>query len=62
MFRKTIQFLREVQNELSNVTWPTREELIGSTVAVLALSLILAVFIGLVDRLLTFLFRAIYGG
>ncbi|RKY59891.1 MAG: preprotein translocase subunit SecE [Candidatus Latescibacterota bacterium] len=62
MIRRIVQFLREVRNELANVTWPTKEELIGSTVAVLLLSLIMAIFIGLVDRFLTFLFRTLYGG
>ncbi|HIE03253.1 MAG TPA: preprotein translocase subunit SecE [Candidatus Latescibacteria bacterium] len=62
MFQKVIQFLREVRNELASVTWPTREELIGSTLAVLVLCLIVAVFVGLVDKLLTFVFRSFYGG
>jgi len=62
MFQKAIQFLREVRNELANVTWPTREELIGSTLAVLVLCLIVAIFVGLVDKFLTFVFRSFYGG
>ncbi len=46
---KLIQFLKEVKIELIKVTWPKRDELVGSTTVVLILSAVLAVFIGLVD-------------
>ena len=46
---KLIQFLKEVKIELIKVTWPKRDELVGSTTVVLILSAVLAVFIGFVD-------------
>jgi preprotein translocase subunit SecE len=46
---KLIQFLKEVKIELVKVTWPKRDELVGSTTVVLILSAVLAVFIGFVD-------------
>jgi preprotein translocase subunit SecE len=49
---KLIQFLKEVKIELTKVTWPKREELVGSTTVVLILSVILAVFIGVVDLII----------
>ena len=35
--------------EFRRVTWPTRQELINSTVVVLALTVIVAFFLGAVD-------------
>ena len=59
MFRKTVQFLREVQAEMGKVTWPTREELTASTSIVLAVSLALAVFIYFADLILSFVMNQI---
>ncbi len=46
------RFLREVRQEMHKVTWPTRRETIQSTVLVLVLSAIFAVFFMLIDSLL----------
>jgi preprotein translocase subunit SecE len=43
------QFLREVRVELSKVTWPSREELIQSTLVVLLAVGIAGVFIAILD-------------
>jgi len=59
---KMSKFLKEVNAELRKVTWPTKDELIGSTIVVIVVSVILAVFIGVVDRVLTFAVRSIFGG
>jgi preprotein translocase subunit SecE len=57
---KISQYVAEVKAELSKVSWPTREELYGSTVVVLVLCLVLSIFVFGVDyllnRLLTILF------
>lgn len=45
-------FLDSVVAELKKVTWPTRPELIRATRMVLILSLVLGLFIGLVDLIL----------
>jgi preprotein translocase subunit SecE len=55
------KFLKEVVAELRKVTWPTKEELIGSTIVTVVVSLIVAVFIGIVDRILTIIIRMIFG-
>jgi len=52
MFNKAIKFLREVINELKRVSWPGKREVIGSTIVVIILVGIVAVFIGFVDFLL----------
>jgi preprotein translocase subunit SecE len=49
MFDKIKKFLKEVRFELTKVTWTTREELIYSTMVVILVSIILSIFIGVVD-------------
>lgn len=46
------QFIREVTSELKKVTWPTRQETIKLTIAVVAISVAVGVFIGGLDALL----------
>ena len=53
MFEKIKQFLKEVRSELTKVTWTTREELIYSTIIVIVVSLVLAIFVGVVDVVLS---------
>ncbi len=42
-------FLRETREELARVSWPTREELIGSAIIVFVGVMILASYIAIVD-------------
>jgi preprotein translocase subunit SecE len=50
---KLFKFLKEVRIELAKVSWPKREELWESTLIVIVVSLMMAVFIGAVDLLLS---------
>ena len=43
------EFVQEVLLEFRRVTWPSRQELINSTVVVLALTVVVAFFLGAVD-------------
>lgn len=52
MFNKAIKFLKESVNELKRVSWPGKREVIGSTIVVIILVCIVAVFVGFVDFLL----------
>ena len=47
------EFVKDVQLESAKISWPTREELRDSTVVVLATVILIAIFIGIVDRVLT---------
>ena len=47
--RRVREFVQEVLLEFRRVTWPTRQELINSTVVVLALTVVVAFFLGGVD-------------
>jgi preprotein translocase subunit SecE len=51
------QFLREVKVELKKVTWPSKRELIGSTIVVIVFVFIVAAYLGLID----FIYTAIIG-
>lgn len=61
MFGKIVKFLQEVRTELTKVTWPTRQELIGSTIVTVVVTLIISVFIGIVDRILALATKFIFG-
>lgn len=46
---RIIQFFREVWVELGKVVWPTRKEALKLTGIVIAFSLVVAAFLGLID-------------
>lgn len=60
MIEKTKKFLNEVNAELRKVTWPTRDEVIGSTWVVIIVSIFTSIFIGGVDLLLDTVIKAIF--
>ena len=45
-------FLAEVRNELKRVTWPTRNEVYAATVVVILFSIVLGLFLWIVDLIL----------
>jgi len=49
MFNKIAKYLAETKAELLKVTWPTRQQAIRLTLAVIFFSIILAAFIGVMD-------------
>jgi preprotein translocase subunit SecE len=53
MFEKIKNFFKEVKIELKKVVFPTRDEVVGNTKVVIVLVLIIAIFLGLIDLLLT---------
>ncbi len=50
MIKRLIDYVKSVYIEMRKVTWPTRNELVSSTVVVIALSVIVAVIIFIMDR------------
>ena len=46
---KAFSFLREVRFELGKVTWPKKDELIGSVIIVCLLSICFAIVLGSMD-------------
>jgi preprotein translocase subunit SecE len=59
LFNALRTFLGEVKIELKKCTWPTRQELLGSTMVVAISVIILGVFVGLSDLVLMGLLRAV---
>ncbi|SEO20676.1 protein translocase subunit secE/sec61 gamma [Paracoccus alcaliphilus] len=49
-----VQFINQVRAELGKITWPTRREVMTTTVMVLILSALAAVFFSLVDLAIRF--------
>jgi preprotein translocase subunit SecE len=54
---KIFSFLTEVVSELKKVTWPTRDELVGSTIIVCILVVVFAIILGAMDSAFSFLIR-----
>jgi preprotein translocase subunit SecE len=54
-------FLTEVKQELKKVTWPTKDETIGTTAVVLVLVIIISGFLGIVDVGLSKIIKIIIG-
>jgi preprotein translocase subunit SecE len=61
LWERTSQFMREVVQELKRVAWPSRRQTISSTGVVLVLVILVAIFLGLVDFVLSRLVRFLIG-
>ncbi len=51
--KKLLNYLRSVRVEMSKVTWPPRDQLVESTGITLFLSTLVAVFIFIVDKVIS---------
>ena len=56
------EFVQEVLAEFRKVTWPSRQELINSTVVVIVVTVVLAFFLGAIDIVLARAVEWILGG
>jgi preprotein translocase subunit SecE len=56
---KVISFLAEVRAELEKITWPSREEFLGSTVVVCLLVAFFAVVLGAMDSIFSLLLKSV---
>jgi preprotein translocase subunit SecE len=54
-------FVRDVRQEVSRVTWPSRKETLITTGLVLGLSALAAVFFLVVDQLIQLAMRLVFG-
>ena len=65
MIKDVTRFAKEVQLELSKVTWPKFDEFAGATVVVLVLVSFFSIYLGFIDKGLTELWLLVvrlYGG
>jgi len=50
-----LEFLKDVKLELSRVNWPTKQETVKYTSVVVVFSVVMALFLGGLDAVFTFL-------
>ena len=50
--KKLIKYFKESRQELKKVVWPSREAVISSTKVVIISTVLVAIFLGLIDFLL----------
>jgi preprotein translocase subunit SecE len=62
MISKALEFLYQVKGEVKKVTWPSRKEAVGGTVVVLAVVFLMAVFLGIIDMVLSKLIQGLLNG
>ena len=53
------EYVKDVRVEMTKVSWPTREQLRQHTMVVIVMVFMVAVFVGVVDRGLSFAFEAL---
>ncbi len=57
---RIVQYVRETRAELRKVVWPTRQEAINLTGIVVGTILVMSIFFGAIDYLLTVIFRLLF--
>ncbi len=60
IFKKITGFIKEVKEELKKVAWSSRQELLASTVVVITVTFIMAIFIGIIDIALSKILSIIF--
>ena len=55
------QFIQEIRQEAAKVTWPSRKETTVSTIMVFVMVIIAALFFLLIDQILQFGIRFVFG-
>ena len=56
-----IQFFRQVKQEVKKVTWPTRKEVVRTSIMVIVLVAIAATFFFFVDQIFGWVVKLIFG-
>ncbi|MEZ5907807.1 MAG: preprotein translocase subunit SecE [Hyphomicrobiaceae bacterium] len=56
-----VQFIAEVRQEVSKVTWPTRKEVVAMTIMVLILVILASLFFWIVDKVLMWVLPWVLG-
>ncbi|HBG14608.1 MAG TPA: preprotein translocase subunit SecE [Synergistaceae bacterium] len=56
---KLMSFIREARAELKRVTWPSRQQVWYSTLVVIAVTFLVAAYLGIIDVLLTAVFSRV---
>jgi preprotein translocase subunit SecE len=56
-----VRFVEESRAELRKVTWPTRQEVQNLTLAVIGMTVFVAVFLGIIDEILNYIITPLIG-
>ena len=56
-----LQFMREVREEVGKVSWPTRNETIVTTIMVLIMAVLAAIFFMLADQVISWAVKLVLG-
>ncbi len=59
LWEKIAEFLADVQAELKKVSYPTRDETLGSASVVVVLCIIMSLYLSLIDSVLVWLVKQI---
>jgi preprotein translocase subunit SecE len=59
LWNSITEFLSDVRSELKKVSYPTRTETIGSTTVVLLFSVIMSIYLSMIDSFLVWLISRI---
>jgi preprotein translocase subunit SecE len=54
MVQQFIRFCQEAYQELKLSSWLSRQEMMASTIVVIVLTIIVAIYVGVIDRILLF--------
>jgi preprotein translocase subunit SecE len=58
-WKKTREFLSEVRTEMKKVTFPSRDEVVGTTIVVVVTSFIFATFLWISDLVIQWLYLGV---
>jgi preprotein translocase subunit SecE len=61
LMERVREFFKDVRTESAKVSWPSRSELRDSTIVVIVTVMIVSAFVGVVDRVLSFLVTRVFG-
>jgi preprotein translocase subunit SecE len=61
IMNKAVQFISQAKSELKKVTWPTRKQTLASTGVVIVIVVIIALYLGIIDLILSKLVKFILG-
>lgn len=59
LIQSLTDFFKDVKNELAKVTFPSKQETVGSTTVVIVFTLIISIFLAVVDIILVRLLRLV---
>jgi len=60
MIKKLQDFIENVQKEMAKVTWPTKDELMNSSIIVVVVSIIFTLYVFFADMIISKLVEFLY--